>query len=127
MYLTAKYAHVGCVVITIFGFCLRGLLQIAGVSLNCKRWAKAAPHVIDTILLLAAVMLMTLTGQYPILDNWLTAKILGLIVYIALGSIALSTNQSPKIRITAGSAALLTVGYIVSVALTKSPMGFLHR
>jgi uncharacterized membrane protein SirB2 len=55
----------------------------------------------------------------------LTAKVLGLIAYIILGSIALRYGPTKSIRASAWVAALVMFGYIVSVALTHTPLGFL--
>lgn len=63
--------------------------------------------------------------QYPFVHDWLTAKVLGLIVYIILGSIALKYGPTKPIRAMAWVAALAVFGYIVSVALTHTPRGFL--
>jgi uncharacterized membrane protein SirB2 len=66
-----------------------------------------------------------MSGQYPFVDAWLTAKVLGLTAYIILGSLALRAGSAPGIRISAWLAALVVFGWIVSVALTRQPQGFL--
>ena len=58
-------------------FLLRGLLLMAG-----HKWARSAPlnylsYTVDTVLLTAALMLMTIIRQYPFVHGWLTAKVLG--------------------------------------------------
>jgi uncharacterized membrane protein SirB2 len=58
----------------------------------------------------------------PFVFPWLTAKVLALVVYILLGSVALKRGKSLAIRATAYVAALLVFGYIVAVALTKNPL-----
>jgi hypothetical protein len=56
---------------------------------------------------------------------WLLAKIVGLVVYVGLGVVALRPGR-PRARARRGVArALAVVAWIVSVALTKSPLGFL--
>lgn len=87
-----------------------------------KKWVRILPPVIDTILLGSAIILAIETQQYPFSEHWLTAKILALIIYIALGMIALSYGRTKKIRITAWLASLLCFGYIVSVAITRNPI-----
>jgi uncharacterized membrane protein SirB2 len=66
-----------------------------------------------------------MSGQYPFVDAWLTAKVLGLTVYIILGSLALRPGSTAKVRILAWLAALAVFGWILSVALTRQPLGFL--
>jgi uncharacterized membrane protein SirB2 len=125
MYLAVKHLHVALVILSITGFFVRGLLSFAGSPWLRRGWMRWAPHVNDTLLLAAAIALTILTGQYPFVDVWLTAKIFGLIAYIILGSMALKAGRTLKMRIAAWLAAMLAFAYVVSVALTKSPWGFL--
>ena len=53
------------------------------------------------------------------------AKIIGLVVYVALGVLALRPGRPPAQRALYGLAALTVVGWIVSVALSKNAWGFL--
>lgn len=90
-----------------------------------RRWVRIVPHVIDAVLLASALGLIAILRQYPFVQNWLTAKVLGLVLYIILGTIALKRGSTKTIRATAWIAALIVFGYIVGVALTRSPLGFL--
>jgi uncharacterized membrane protein SirB2 len=90
-----------------------------------RRWIRVLPHLNDTVLLAAALSLVLMSGQYPFVDGWLTAKVLGLTAYIILGSLALRAGSTPKIRVVAWLAALVVFGWILSVALTRQPLGFL--
>ncbi len=123
LYLTVKYLHVTCVVLSISGFCLRGLLLMRKSALMRRHWIRVVPHVNDSILLAAAIALAAMLGQYPFVDGWLTAKIFGLLAYILLGALALKPGRDPLLRMAAGLAAVGVFGWIVSVALSKHPMG----
>jgi 1-acyl-sn-glycerol-3-phosphate acyltransferase len=59
--------------------------------------------------------------------GWLWAKVVALIAYVVLGTLALKRGRTRGTRIAAFVAALATFGYIVSVAIAKSPLGFLAR
>jgi uncharacterized membrane protein SirB2 len=125
MYAAVKHLHIACVVLSGAGLFLRGLLTMANSPLLRRRWLRIAPHVNDSVLLAAAIALMLLTRQYPFVDAWLTAKVLGLAAYIVLGAVALRPGRPRGVRIAAWLAALAVFAYIVSVALTKSPWGLL--
>jgi uncharacterized membrane protein SirB2 len=125
MYVLVKYIHVVSVTLSLAGFVVRGLLLARGSPLMTSRWIRVLPHINDTVLLSAAVGLVLMSGQYPFVDAWLTAKVLGLTAYIILGSLALRAGSAPGIRISAWLAALVVFGWIVSVALTRQPQGFL--
>lgn len=125
MYGLIKYVHVTTVVLSLAGFCLRGFLVIRNSPILSSRWIKVMPHVNDTILLAAALSLAFMADQLPFVANWVTAKVLGVMVYIILGSLALRPGSSRSTRIVCLFAAILVFGWIASVALTRQPMGFL--
>lgn len=124
-YLAIKHLHVTCVVLSGAGFTLRGLLMLRESPWLERRLARVLPHVVDTLLLGSALTLAWMSGQYPFVQGWLTAKVCGLLAYIGLGSIALKRGRTRGVRAACFAAALLVFGYIVSVALTRSPLPFL--
>lgn len=122
-YFTVKTLHQAAVALSLAGFFARGLGGLAGAAWVRGRAAKSVPHVIDTVLLLSALALAWMLRLNPLATPWLAAKIVALLVYIGLGVVALSPKRSLKARIVAWLAALASFSYIVSVALTKSPLG----
>lgn len=122
-YLALRHLHITCAVISISLFCLRGLLLLRGSQLpKILRWL---PHLNDTVLLGAALGLAIWSGQYPLQQSWLTAKLLALVAYVLLGKQALRPGLSVRQRLPWLAAALLSVAYIVSVAVTRSALPFL--
>ena len=124
-YVLLKHVHVTCVVATIVLFVVRGVWMIRGTLRDKGRWVRIVPHVIDTLLLASAIAMAIQIGQYPGTMAWLTAKVIGLVVYILLGTVALKRGRTLAVRSAAYVAALVTFGYVVSVALTRDPRGFL--
>ena len=118
----AKYIHVSCVVLTLIFFIIRGIWMIQDSGLLKKKWVKILAPSIDTILLVSAIIQAISISQYPFTNNWLTAKVLALIAYIALGMIALTYGRTKNIRVMALVGALLCFAYIASVALTRNPL-----
>ena len=106
-------------------FALRGAGVIAGA-----RWPMWAPlrhltYTIDTVLLTAALMLVTILHQYPFVQAWLTVKVLLLVVYIVLGTFALRRARTPRSRALCYCAALAVYLFIASVARAHHPLGIL--
>lgn len=120
-YLALKHLHVSCVVLSGLGFCLRGWWMFSESPLLKARLARILPHVLDTLLLGSALMMAYLSGQYPFAQAWLTAKLFGLLIYIACGTMALKRGKTKRTRIAFFVIAILAYAYIVSVALTRSP------
>lgn len=123
-YTALKYLHVACVVLSGTGFVLRGTWMMQGSPMLARRWVRVLPHVVDTVLLASAIALTLTIGQYPLVNGWLTAKLIGLAAYIVLGTVALKRGRTRGIRIAAYGGALLAFAYIVAVALTKSAVPF---
>jgi uncharacterized membrane protein SirB2 len=118
-----KSIHVGSVGLSIAGFVARGVLMLRGSRLLEARFVRVAPHVVDTVLLASALWLCWLLREYPFVDGWLSAKVLGLAAYIALGTIALKRGRSRRVRAAAFAAALAAVAYVVTVAIAHDPRG----
>lgn len=125
MYIFVKYVHLISIALSLTGFFLRGILVIRGSSLMNARWIRVLPHINDTILLIAALSLAVMSEQYPFVVAWVTAKVLGVIAYIILGSLALRAGSTLRTRIVCWLAAMTVFAWIVSVALTRQPTGFL--
>ena len=124
-YLLLKDLHVGCVIVSGIGFLVRGMWRLFNSPMLDRRWVRVFPHVIDTMLLGSAISMAVLSAQYPFAQNWLTAKLAGLLVYILCGSMALKRAKTPVSRAQFFIAALLAYAYIVSVALARNPLPFL--
>lgn len=118
----AKDIHVSCVIVTFLLFFVRGLWMIVDSDLLQRKWAKWVPPVIDTALLTSAIVLAVTIHQYPFVHAWLTAKVVALLFYIALGMLALTYGKTKNKRISAWLAAQLCFFYIVAVAITKTPL-----
>ena len=124
-YLAAHHSHVTFVAISILLFVLRGGLMLAGSPLLRAPVLRVTPHVVDTLLLASALWLVHVLHLPFFQTPWLLAKVAGLVAYIALGSLALREGRPRAVRAGAFVAALLTVAWIVTVAIRHDPLGFL--
>ena len=125
MYLILKYVHTMAALATISGFLLRGYWMLRESSLLRHRVVRTAPHIIDTVFLLAGVGMLWLLHLNPLTQPWLLVKFAGLIAYIVLGTVALKRGQSKQTLTTALVAAVTVFAYVAGVALAKSPASWL--
>lgn len=119
VYLVLKMIHMGAAYLTLVFFALRLGLDASGRPGWRRTPLRWIPHVNDTVLLLAAVGLLLVSGWMPFVHHWLTLKVVLLVGYIAAGIIALKPGYSVKARITAAVLALMQVLGIFYLAVSK--------
>ena len=124
-YLFLKSFHIISAMATIFGFLLRGFWMLRESEMLQHRFVRVAPHVVDTVFLFSGVAMLWLMHLNPLTQSWLLAKFAGLVAYILLGMVAIRRGPTRQIRIVAFIAAVSMFAYIVGVALTKSPLGWI--
>lgn len=120
-----KQLHLLTVAITITLFLLRFYWQRSGSAMLTRRWVRILPHVNDTLLLVSGVMLVMITHFYPFSPqgSWLTEKLLGVIIYIALASVALSRRpRTDRTRWIAFLIALIALVIVIKLAVSKMPL-----
>lgn len=119
-----KLIHLTSITLSFTLFFLRGIWSYCDSDIMRQRWIRIVPHVSDTLLFASALGLAFTIEQYPFLDNWLTAKVFAVMLYIVLGSIAMKRGKTKAIRLAAWLAGLAVFGYIVMVAMTHDPVPF---
>lgn len=122
LYPFIKHIHLTSVSISILFFIVRGGAMLVDAAWLQRKLVRILPHIIDTLLLLSAILLMMILQQYPLQQGWLTAKVIGLFCYIGFGTVALKRGKTKGVRIVALLLALASVAYIMSVAITRNPM-----
>lgn len=125
LYYWIRIVHVDTVIFNIAFFLLRFHWMIRHPELGKRRWVRIVSVLNDTLLLAAGGTLAYLSHQYPLQAPWLSAKLTGLILYIVLGSLALKRAPTLRMRLACGVLALLSVAYILTTALGKTPYPWL--
>jgi len=121
-----KFVHVLCVVLSGSLFALRGtVMLLAGPAPPNHAALRYLSYAIDTTLLTAALMLVTMLHQYPFVQAWLTVKVLLLGLYIVLGVYALRRGSTRAVRGACLLAALVVFACIAGVAHMHDPRGLL--
>ncbi len=119
-----KFAHMGFALLSITLFFIRGIWMMTDSGMRQNRLFKVLPHIVDTLLLVTAIILVVQTAQYPFQESWLTAKVLALIAYIGVGLVALRLGRTKVIRVVAWVIALDIFTYMYLVAITHNPLPF---
>ena len=127
VYPQIKAAHVVAVLCSGGLFLLRGALVQAGAP-AAARMAMAAPtrylsYTVDTALLTAALMLLTILPGAVFANGWLAVKLVLLVAYVVLGTLALRRGRTPAARRACYVAALVVFGFMLTVARTHQPLG----
>ena len=116
-----RLLHIACVGLSGSLFTIRALLRIGGSLLANHRVLRFTSYVIDTTLLLAAILLTLIIHQYPFVNGWLTAKVTLLALYVALGIVTLQRARTTRGRSVALASALIVYGAIIAIAITHHP------
>ena len=119
-----KTIHLLAAALSLAGFVLRGVWMLRDSPLRRARLTRILPHVNDSVLFGAGLWLLFATAQYPTQQSWLAAKLVAIIIYILLGMLAFR-SRGRTTRIAAFFTALAVFGYIVAVALTRTPLPLL--
>ena len=114
--------HVTTAIISVLLFTYRGIWVLRHGQSNRPRWMKWLPHLNDTILFILGISLMLMIQQYPVANNWLTAKLTALLVYILLGMFVMKWASHRRSQFVAWLGALLVFAYMLGVAITKQPL-----
>jgi uncharacterized membrane protein SirB2 len=123
-----KWVHIAAISASGSLFAVRGALVQAGRT----RWAMAAPvrylsYGIDTVLLTAALMLLTILPGAMFANGWLTTKLALVAVYVVLGTLALRRGRTARVRLTCYLAALLAFASVIGIAIAHHPLGWFAR
>lgn len=107
-------------------FAIRGAFLLGGA-----RWPQALPvkwlsYAVDTALLTAALMLLTILPWAMFANGWLLVKVGLLVAYVVLGVFALRRGRTPRTRALAYVAALLVFVAVYSIARAHHPLGALY-
>ena len=124
-YLPIKHLHITAATLSLAFFAVRAWWSVREAPLLQQRWVKVAPHLIDTSLLVLGVVLMVMLSMWPHQHPWLAAKLVALLAYIGLGTIAIKRGRTPRVRAVAALAAVATFAYMLGTAIRHSPLSWL--
>ncbi len=122
---TWKTIHVTFVALSFAGFFIRGIWMLRDSPVLQQSWVKITPQLVDTVLLVSAIILAVQLRFSPMEQPWLMAKIIALLAYIVAGLVALRFGRTKRTRLLAWLLGLVIFLYIVSIALSKSVLGFI--
>ena len=124
MYLILKNVHLFAVVLSALLFLLRYILIATRPVMALPKPLRVIPHINDTVLLLAAIGLLIYLDLNPFHTEWLLAKTIALLAYIALGATCFRLPPGSAAQFFCFVAATATFSYIVVTALRKQPIWF---
>lgn len=123
LYTSMKHIHLLAIALSVLFLTVRYVLMMMDSPLLQKKFFKVTPHIVDTVLLASGISLIFITGFIPFTaaGAWLTEKITCVLVYIALGFVALKLGRSKLIRSVAFFGALGWLYWAAHLAITKVP------
>jgi len=122
LYLPIKHIHLSFVAVSVIFFIIRAALMFMKKPIHDKKWAKMTSRIVDTFLLISAFILCFIISQYPVVDNWLTEKVICVIAYIILAYIALYRATTLKTKLLTSVGAVGWVLIAGKIAVFKQTM-----
>jgi uncharacterized membrane protein SirB2 len=123
-YLDIRNVHIASALLSGAIFLARSLAyNLLGAAWAMAFVLRTIVWAVDSTLLTAAFMLMTITSQVPFVDSWLTVKVILLAVYVVLAWTAFRA-KAKKTRLGATVAASAIFVMVYMIARTHSPLGF---
>ncbi|MEZ5538396.1 MAG: SirB2 family protein [Pseudomonadales bacterium] len=115
LYPMIKQWHMFFAAVSLLSFLVRSGLKFAGSSLLNKKPVKILPHINDSLLLLCGVALAVIAGYNPLVQHWLLAKLVLLVMYIGCGLYVMKWSRGNAQR----------AGGVLMALLCFMGMGFL--
>lgn len=119
-----KHLHMTLALISIALFSLRFIWLLLGSDQLQKKWVKIAPHIIDTLLLTAGIVLAVKLAISPLEHMWLAEKLIAMVAYIFTGYFTLKLARNKPMQIIGYIGAMGWVVLIIRLAITKQTMFF---
>lgn len=108
-------------------FAIRGIAVMLGHTWPVLKSVRRISQLIDTGLLLAALLLLGVLHLNPFTTPWLAVKLTLLVLYIAFGIVALHGQRRRSIRLITWALAMFCFINIIGVAISHDPLGFFRN
>ncbi len=121
-WILVKQLHVLLALLTAASFCLRGYWMLMDSPRLRSTWTRRLPHVVDALLLLTGLTMAIGLSISPFANPWFGTKLVAIVVYIVLGTVALKRGRTRRRRVAAFVLSLLVLAYIFADALLHDPL-----
>ena len=118
-----KLVHISAVMLSGSFFALRGLSLLAGLQWPRHALPRYLSYTIDTVLLTAALMLLTILPRELYANGWLLVKLCLVVAYVVLGILAFRPQRRARTRALLTAAAGLCFLQVYCIARTHHPLG----
>lgn len=122
-----KHVHIAMALTSGALFVLRGAGVLAGMRWPHWLAVRWTSYTIDTALLTAALMLLTILPGGMFANGWLTIKVGLVVVYVVLGVFALRRGRTRAAKVGFYVAALATFGLVYTIARVHHPLGLFQQ
>jgi uncharacterized membrane protein SirB2 len=118
-YLLLKHGHIALAAASVTLFVARVLGVLWQARWPLRSALRVASVAIDTLLVSAGGLLWWFLSLHPGRDRWLLLKLVLIVAYIGLGSLAMRRARTRAGKAAAFVLALLAIAAVVALALTR--------
>lgn len=122
MLVVIKGLHILLAALSVSGFVARGYGLVQGAAWLDAAAVRASARVVDAVLIISGLILALGLTVNPLVQTWLGWKLIAIVIYVALGVVALRVGRrNLPLGAFAFMLALLAFTYVVATAVTKDP------
>jgi uncharacterized membrane protein SirB2 len=125
-YLLLKHGHVALAAASVSLFAARVLGVLWQARWPLRPALRATSVAVDTLLVSAGGALWWFLSLHPGRDRWLLLKLVLIVAYIGIGSLAMRRARTRAGQAAAFAAALLLIAAVVALALTRDALVLLR-
>jgi uncharacterized membrane protein SirB2 len=122
MYPLLLKAHLGLILLGFLSFLVRTYWGVTSSALLKNALALKAHKLLNLLMLLSAFALCFTINQYPIADAWLTEKLVLLVAYVALATMAFRPDVLARQRYVLAGVACGLFATMLFIAKTHTPL-----
>lgn len=123
LYSGLRHAHLTAVGLSLGLFAIRAGARLLGANWVMRPSLRYLSYAIDTVLLACGAGLWWLLGLNLLQQPWLLVKLLWLLAYIIMGSLALKRAPTRGMQVVSLAAAVFCAYAMVATAITHHPQG----
>ena len=120
--LLLKYVHIVSVAVSFGLFFVRGLWLMRSYPEPQEQWVRVLPYVVDTALVVSALVVMMMSPQKGWPGDWLSVKLVLVVIYAALVLYLFRWARGRAPKVVVWIVALIVFLFVTTISVVRDPL-----